>query len=302
MMFNKMSTRMEQNAGPRTPEMGETSAAPSQRHGSIAQPQIERTCENRCTSCKTYNSTAIGLVRLYEARELSHKRANSGTSRTALQTRSFTGPAPNKISPLIKKLTPEEVNETRKKGLCFRYNEKFGPGHQCKKLFTIQAVLEESDSDVEMEVEEGNEEAVLDTPEISVHAIAGLRAPKTMQVGGSMQSKSVTVLIDSGNTHNFISESAARRVGLQPKTEGKMEVMVASGEKLNCPDKCSNVQLKLQRIPIVAEFFILPLEGYDIVMGTQWLQTLGPIQWDFSKLYMTFCLNGRKVTLQGLNN
>ncbi|KAL5838303.1 hypothetical protein ACOSQ3_015472 [Xanthoceras sorbifolium] len=30
-----MSTRMEQNAGPRTPEMGETSAAPSQRHGSI---------------------------------------------------------------------------------------------------------------------------------------------------------------------------------------------------------------------------------------------------------------------------
>ncbi|KAL5768772.1 hypothetical protein ACOSP7_015317 [Xanthoceras sorbifolium] len=136
----------------------------------------------------------------------------------------------------------------------------------------------------------------------TTHAIARLRAPKTMQVGGSLQSKSVTVLIDSGNTYNFISESAARRVGLQPKTEGKMEVMVASGEKLNCPDKCSNVQLKLQRIPIVAEFFILPLEGYDIVMGTQWLQTLGPIQWDFSKLYMTFCLNGRKVTLQGLNN
>ncbi|KAL5793391.1 hypothetical protein ACOSP7_001985 [Xanthoceras sorbifolium] len=33
-----MNTRMEQNAGPRTPEMGETSTAPFQRHGSIAQP------------------------------------------------------------------------------------------------------------------------------------------------------------------------------------------------------------------------------------------------------------------------
>ncbi|KAK0604986.1 hypothetical protein LWI29_021610 [Acer saccharum] len=83
-----------------------------------------------------------------------------------------------------------------------------------------------------------------------------------MQVGGSLQSQLVTVLIDSGSTYNFISESTARRNGLQPKTEGKMDVMVASGEKLNCPGTCSNVQLKLQRIPIVAEFFILLLEGY----------------------------------------
>ncbi|KAI9174210.1 hypothetical protein LWI28_013743 [Acer negundo] len=131
-------------------------------------------------------STTIGLARLYEPQELSHKRANSSTSRPTLQTRSFTGPAPNKTSLLMKKLTPEEVNERRKKGLCFCCNEKFGPGHQCKKLFTIQAVLEESDSDVEMEVEESNEEAELDTPEISLHSIAGLRAPKTMQVGGNL--------------------------------------------------------------------------------------------------------------------
>jgi hypothetical protein len=45
----------------------------------------------------------------------------------------------------IKRLTPEEL-----KGLCFKCNDKYGPGHQCKKLFMIEACLRE-DEDGDME-------------------------------------------------------------------------------------------------------------------------------------------------------
>ncbi|KAK0582926.1 hypothetical protein LWI29_031198 [Acer saccharum] len=74
--------------------------------------------------------------------------------------------------------------------------------------------------------------------------------------------------------------------------------MVASGEKLVSGGKCKDVHLKLQKVPIIVDFFVLPLEGYDIVLGTQWLQTLGPIQWDFAKLCMTYLVDGKQVTLK----
>ena len=46
--------------------------------------------------------------------------------------------------------------------------------------------------------------------------------------------------------------------------------------------------------------FSLPLGGCDVVLGSQWLPTLGPILWDFAKLWMQFLVNGKKHTLKGL--
>jgi hypothetical protein len=61
------------------------------------------------------------------------------------------------------------------------------------------------------------------------------------------------------------------------------------------------VQLKMGSFTTKADFFILPLEGYDVVMGTQWLQPLGEILWDFSKLVMRFTVAGREIVLHGLS-
>ena len=46
--------------------------------------------------------------------------------------------------------------------------------------------------------------------------------------------------------------------------------------------------------------FSLPLGRCDVVLGTQWLRTLGPILWDFAELWMQFSINGKKHTLWGL--
>ncbi|KAI9165992.1 hypothetical protein LWI28_024310 [Acer negundo] len=255
-------------------------------------------------------TSAISLARLFEARELSLRKPTSTASRINHQSRNtvvaenshIRGTSSNGSSfAPVRKMTTKELNERRRKGLCFRCNEKFGPGHQCKKLFLIQACLEESDDDVEMDLDGGTEEQPMETPEISLHAMAGTFTTQTMRVRGRLHNAMAIILVDSGSTHNFVSESLAKEVGLQATGSNKFGVLVASGEKLTSSGKCSKVHLKVQGLSLFVDFYLLPLEGYDIVLGTQWLSTLGPIVWDFSKLQMKFNMGNKKVILQGLS-
>lgn len=46
--------------------------------------------------------------------------------------------------------------------------------------------------------------------------------------------------------------------------------------------------------------YILTLGGYNVVLSSQWLHLLGPILWDFNKIWMQFIVKGYKYTLKGL--
>lgn len=37
----------------------------------------------------------------------------------------------------------KQMQERKQLGLCFKCDEKFTPGHKCKKLFFIEGILEE---------------------------------------------------------------------------------------------------------------------------------------------------------------
>jgi hypothetical protein len=88
-----------------------------------------------------------------------------------------------------------------------------------------------------------------------------------MKVYGRIRKSIFLTLIDLGSTHK-----------LQP-TEGEgMEVMIASKEKIRSPGKCVQISVELQGRIFIVDFYILPLEGYGVVLGTQWLQILVPIR------------------------
>ena len=46
--------------------------------------------------------------------------------------------------------------------------------------------------------------------------------------------------------------------------------------------------------------FSINIGGCDIVLGVEWLRTLGPIKMDFQELYMKFKKNDHMHTLRGL--
>ncbi|KAA8526239.1 hypothetical protein F0562_008022 [Nyssa sinensis] len=123
-------------------------------------------------------TAAIGLARVYEARNLSQRRINPLVPKNNHQPDKNT----THYQPVIpvRKMTPTELQDRRNKGHCYNCDEKFKPGHRCKKLFVIEACLDEDDGDLIMEEDREDENQLMENPEISLHAINGVRTAETM--------------------------------------------------------------------------------------------------------------------------
>ena len=76
--------------------------------------------------------------------------------------------------------------------------------------------------------------------------------------------------------------------------------MITDGGTLPCKGKCHNVCISMGDYNLCSDMFTLPLGRCDVVLGAQWLRTLGPILWDFAEHWMQFSINGTKHTLWGL--
>ena len=71
-------------------------------------------------------------------------------------------------------------------------------------------------------------------PKISFHEITGTNHPQTIWVLGQLKNKNITVLIDDGNTHNFIDQAIVTEYKLPKIQDKKFQVMVANREKIEC--------------------------------------------------------------------
>lgn len=132
----------------------------------------------------------------------------------------------------------------------------------------------------------------IEIPEISLHAISGIPTSQKMRIPCVIKETRVVLLADTGSTHNFLSTKLAAQLGLEPNKHTAVEVMVANGERLSSKGKCSAVPVWLEGTLFTLEFFLIDLQGYDSILGLQWLKTLGLILWDFTVLSMSFMREG----------
>ncbi|GKU86977.1 hypothetical protein SLEP1_g1440 [Rubroshorea leprosula] len=236
-------------------------------------------------------------------------RTPNATTKTFTSTNSTKLPYPNtrpsNTSPKhIKPLTRQEMEERRRKGLCYWCDEKFTNGHKCKnmQLFSIEVV--EGDEGEEGEVfEEATEELPDDSnPHMSVHALSGgsSGAYRTMRVTGYVNKKPIHILIDSGSTHNFLDVNVAKRVGCKLQAVEALKVDVVDGSSLECVHMCQDFTWWLQGKPFHTDTLILPLGSCDMVLGIQWLETLGDILWNFKTLRMEFAVNGQNLIVDAV--
>lgn len=75
--------------------------------------------------------------------------------------------------------------------------------------------------------------------------------------------------------------------------------MVGNGHHLECTTICEVVPISILNIKFLVDLYVLPIAGANIVLGVQWLKTLGPILTDYNSLSMQFFYQHCLVQLKG---
>jgi len=137
-------------------------------------------------------------------------------------------------------------------------------------------------------------------PTISCNALARITTPQTIKIQGHIKKKKIIVLIDSGSTHNFTHCKIMKELNCFLYPAPECQVMVSSGETINCSIKCHNIKLSIGEYVLSSPMLSIPMGGADVVLGFEWLQLLGTIAFSFQEFFMKFSSEGKEVELRGI--
>ncbi|GJV17211.1 retrotransposon protein, putative, unclassified [Tanacetum coccineum] len=135
--------------------------------------------------------------------------------------------------------------------------------------------------------------------QISLNALTGIHNFQTIRVKWVIRRQTVNILVDCGSTHNFVDLHMAKRIGCIMKPMYSLQVSVANGEVMTSTLMCQGLSMTIGEVTYMIGAMVLPLGACDMVLGIQWLATLGDIQFNFEKLTMVFYVGNQKVLLRG---
>ncbi|XP_062118339.1 uncharacterized protein LOC133831953 [Humulus lupulus] len=206
----------------------------------------------------------------------------------------------------MRRLTEAEYLDKKNRGVCFRCDKKFHRGHVCEqKALHVMLVADDLEGSESQESAPSSPESGDETMQeeqltmMSLNSLVGISSAHTMKISGTIAKHPVTVLIDSGATHNFVSKELAQAVHLPITVTTAYGVLLGTRGRVRTEGICTNVELELGSLRVVTDFLPLELGVADAILGIQWLSTLGNMQVNWRTMVMKFEVGGSWVTLQG---
>jgi hypothetical protein len=171
----------------------------------------------------------------------------------------------------------KQLKDYRKaNGLCFKCGEKFVPRHQCIVVATAQVKAIDaneilSDDVLDALVAHGDDHDC----HVSIHAFAGSSKLGTIQFRALVGDQVMLLLLDSGSLHSFVDSALVNKLKCSVTTIPTLKVKVAGGAYMYCDTMVPNMQWWLQGYTFAHDMRVLPLGGYDGILGMDWLEQQG---------------------------
>ena len=102
------------------------------------------------------------------------------------------------------------------------------------------------------------------------------------------------MLINYGSTHNFIHFKVWRDLNCFVYPTPKFQVMITDGGTSNCLQKIHNINLTMVEYVLNSPVIYIPMGGANVVLGVQYLQSLGTMAFNFKKKFMKFSWEGKE--------
>jgi hypothetical protein len=132
-------------------------------------------------------------------------------------------------------------------------------------------------------------------------SISGVPKYNTFRMRGVLQGQRVSVLIDGGASHNFIDVALLKRRHIPTVEFEGFKVEVAGGSTMPCDRYIMGLNCTLGRHELTHDVYVMDLPNTNIILGVQWLSTLGPITTNYKTMEMSFIeKGGRKVVIRGM--
>ncbi|XP_075515463.1 uncharacterized protein LOC142550108 [Primulina tabacum] len=210
----------------------------------------------------------------------------------------------------------QEFLHRREKGLCFKCGEPYHPLHRCvNRSLRVTILAEEDGEEVEegqgtteegIDQQQGEAEAWLGAPvteyntlELPMYSVRGINQPQTMKMKAKVAGREVVAMVDSGASHNFISRNLIADLGIKADEGVKFSVCLGDGCRVACQGLCKGVEVDLGLCQIQIEGYLFDLGELDLILGVDWLRTLGDVMLNWAKMEMRFTWQGQTVVLRG---
>jgi hypothetical protein len=191
----------------------------------------------------------------------------------------------------------------RAQGLCQHCAEKWSKGHRCSdkvQLNALQEVLDlfhlSDDHQPSYTSSQAGEQLFLT---LSVAAVSGLSAPRTMCIQGKIQNQCMRILVDSGSSNTFISEQLASNLcGVTPIADD-ISVRVDDGNIIKFSASIPHCLWSYGHYEFYSDLKVLPLSSYDMIFGLDWLEQFSPMKVHWKQKWLAIPYKGSVAVLCG---
>jgi hypothetical protein len=133
-------------------------------------------------------------------------------------------------------------------------------------------------------------------------SMSGFPRYHTFRVRGVLQGHKVTILIDGGASHNFIDANMVERRGIPIEEFDGFTVVIPGGHQMSCTKWIPKLTITMGNYSMTDDFFVVDVPDTNVVLGVQWIYSIGRYTTDQRTMEMEFTgPDGKKVVLRAMH-